>query len=245
MANKITSTQIEEAYSKGKAVFDGRMTLSDAINALVANGSMNKSSATDYIRNFLHMMKGLEYQRTLNLPATEYFLASISKDYGAKYLNLALNSVNKHLNYYEGIGKSKQKSIRDIVELYWAKSAVDSTIEEHLAEFSDEVDRSLNDGAEKRKVRLNVANKLPASVIVQTTVYRRNPDVVAEVLSRAAGVCERCEKPAPFLRAKDSTPYLEVHHKIRLSNGGEDTVKNAIAICPNCHRELHFGQGNI
>ena len=53
MANKITSTQIEEAYSKGKAVFDGRMTLSDAINALVANGSMNKSSATDYIRNFL------------------------------------------------------------------------------------------------------------------------------------------------------------------------------------------------
>ena len=245
MANKITSTQIEEAYSKGKAVFDGRMTLSDAINALVANGSMNKSSATDYIRNFLHMMKGLEYQRTLNLPATEYFLASISKDYGAKYLNLALNSVNKHLNYYEGIGKSKQKSIRDIVELYWAKSAVDSTIEEHLAEFSDEVDRSLNDGAEKRKVRLNVANKLPASVIVQTTVYRRKPDVVAEVLSRAAGVCERCEKPAPFLRAKDSTPYLEVHHKIRLSNGGEDTVKNAIAICPNCHRELHFGQGNV
>lgn len=245
MANKITSTQIEEAYSKGKAVFDGRMTLSDAINALVANGSMNKSSATDYIRNFLHMMKGLEYQRTLNLPATEYFLASISKDYGAKYLNLALNSVNKHLNYYEGIGKSKQKSIRDIVELYWAKSAVDSTIEEHLAEFSDEVDWSLNDGAEKRKVRLNVANKLPASVIVQTTVYRRNPDVVAEVLSRAAGVCERCEKPAPFLRAKDSTPYLEVHHKIRLSNGGEDTVKNAIAICPNCHRELHFGQGNV
>ena len=245
MANKITSTQIEEAYSKGKAVFDGRMTLSDAINALVANGSMNKSSATDYIRNFLHMMKGLEYQRTLNLPATEYFLASISKDYGAKYLNLALNSVNKHLNYYEGIGKSKQKSIRDIVELYWAKSAVDSTIEEHLAEFSDEVDRSLNDGAEKRKVRLNVANKLPASVIVQTTVYRRNPDVVAEVLSRAAGVCERCEKPAPFLRAKDSTPYLEVHHKIRLSNGGEDTDKNAIAICPNCHRELHFGQGNV
>ena len=90
-----------------------------------------------------------------------------------------------------------------------------------------------------------MANKLPASVIVQTTVYRRNPDVVAEVLSRAAGVCERCEKPAPFLRAKDSTPYLEVHHKIRLSNGGEDTVKNAIAICPNCHRELHFGQGNV
>ncbi|MBM6549889.1 HNH endonuclease [Marinomonas ostreistagni] len=204
---------------------------------------MNKSSATDYIRNFLQMMKGLEYQRTLNLPATEYFLASISKDYGPKYLSLALSSVNKHLNYYEGIGKSKQKSIRDIVEHYWAQGTIDQAIEDHLSEFSEEVDRALSDGAEKRKVRLNVANKLPKSVTVQTTVYRRNPDVVAEVLSRAAGFYERCEKPAPFLRAKDNTPYLEVHHKVRLSNGGEDTVENAI--CPNCHRELHFGQGCV
>lgn len=245
MLNKITSTQIEEAYSKGKAVFDGRMTLSDAINNLVANGSMNKSSATDYIRNFLQMMKGLQYQRTLNLPATDYFLVSISRDYGPKYLSLALSSVKKHLDYYEGIGRSKQKSIRDTVEHYWAKGAIESTIEDHLVGFSEEVDRSLSDGAEKRRVRLNVANKLPESVTVQATIYRRNPDVVAEVLSRAAGVCERCEKPAPFLRAKDSTPYLEVHHKIRLSNGGEDTIENAIALCPNCHRELHFGESSV
>jgi 5-methylcytosine-specific restriction protein A len=140
---KITSNQIEEAYSKGKAVFDGHMALSDAINDLVVNGSMNKSSATDYIRNFLQMMKGLEYQRTLNLPSTEYFLASISKDYGPKYLSLALSSVNKHLNYYEGIGKSKQKAIRDIVEHYWAQGTIEQTIEDHLSEFSEEVDRSL------------------------------------------------------------------------------------------------------
>ena len=23
--------------------------------------------------------------------------------------------------------------------------------------------------------------------------------------------------------------------------GGEDTIYNTVAICPNCHRELHYG----
>jgi len=33
-----------------------------------------------------------------------------------------------------------------------------------------------------------------------------------------------------------------VHHKKTLALGGEDTVDNSLALCPNCHREMHFGQ---
>ena len=32
-----------------------------------------------------------------------------------------------------------------------------------------------------------------------------------------------------------------VRNKIFLSNDGEDTVENAEALCPNCHREKHYG----
>ena len=46
---------------------------------------------------------------------------------------------------------------------------------------------------------------------------------------------------APFLRIKDDTPFLEVHHIQPLAEGGKDTVKNTVALCPNCHREAHFG----
>jgi 5-methylcytosine-specific restriction protein A len=28
---------------------------------------------------------------------------------------------------------------------------------------------------------------------------------------------------------------------VMLAEGGEDTVENALALCPNCHRRLHFG----
>lgn len=74
-----------------------------------------------------------------------------------------------------------------------------------------------------------------------TRAFKRNPDVIAEVLIRADGVCEQCDQHAPFKRASDGTPFLEVHHIIRLADGGEDTVDNTIAVCPNCHRELHYG----
>lgn len=104
------------------------------------------------------------------------------------------------------------------------------------------VSKAVKDDKKERKARLESRNSIyPDIYEIKTTAYRRNPDVIAEVLIRANGICERCDKEAPFNRASDGTPYLEVHHIKRLADGGEDTVENAIAICPNCHRELHYG----
>ena len=92
-----------------------------------------------------------------------------------------------------------------------------------------------------RKKRLKHAAKKPEVIEVVTTQYKRNPDVIAEVLERANGYCEECKQEAPFKRAKDGTPYLEVHHVIPLAKGGEDSVENALGLCPNCHRKAHYG----
>lgn len=89
--------------------------------------------------------------------------------------------------------------------------------------------------------RLAESPKYPEKVLVNTTVFRRDPYVIAEVLARADGVCQSCHAPAPFLRGSDGTPYLEVHHQVRLADGGEDTILNARALCPNCHRKAHYG----
>lgn len=89
---------------------------------------------------------------------------------------------------------------------------------------------------------LNKSSKKPTQVIVKQVVFQRNPFVVAEALFRANGYCEKCKKSAPFLRDNDKTPYLEVHHIVTLSEGGEDTIENVIAVCPNCHRQAHYGK---
>lgn len=99
---------------------------------------------------------------------------------------------------------------------------------------------SLADDPRERQLRLAVAPKIPRRIEVISVTYMRSSDVIAEVLMRAAGMCERCGSPAPFKRRSDGSPYLEVHHKVRLADGGEDTVFNAIALCPNCHRREHY-----
>jgi hypothetical protein len=87
----------------------------------------------------------------------------------------------------------------------------------------------------------DISNEPPSYYYAHTKVFKRNPAVVAAVLLRAKGTCERCHTCAPFLRAANKEPYLEVHHKARLADGGSDHPDNALALCPNCHREAHFG----
>jgi HNH nuclease len=115
-------------------------------------------------------------------------------------------------------------------------------LEEYNEILSSEIEKSYNDDSSNRKERLKKAPKIPAKTQMTTSQYRRNPDVIAEVLHRANGICEHCHQPAPFISKSKGTPYLEVHHIIQLSKQGEDTVENTIAVCPNCHRKLHFGE---
>jgi 5-methylcytosine-specific restriction enzyme A len=70
--------------------------------------------------------------------------------------------------------------------------------------------------------------------------YERSAAVREYVLRRAEGTCEACGTKAPF-RMTDGTPYLEPHHTRRLSDGGPDHPRWVGAVCPNCHREIHYG----
>ncbi|WP_348532366.1 HNH endonuclease, partial [Methylobacterium oxalidis] len=73
------------------------------------------------------------------------------------------------------------------------------------------------------------------------SLYRRSATVRRYVLARAAGVCESCNEPAPFITLQGE-PYLEPHHTRRLSDGGPDDPRFVGAVCPDCHREIHHGQ---
>lgn len=121
-----------------------------------------------------------------------------------------------------------------------------ASIERLLAEAEG---KSLGENAtfqskvERTKAKKNqppVGNKTPLGVQTSVTQYVRDPEVVSWVLSEARGVCECCKQPAPFERV-DGSPFLEVHHVLRLADGGADIIQNAVAICPNCHRRLHYG----
>jgi HNH endonuclease len=70
--------------------------------------------------------------------------------------------------------------------------------------------------------------------------YARDPGIRDAVMKRAKGKCEFCG--AIGFKRMDGATYLECHHIIALAEDGADRMTNVIALCPNDHREAHFGE---
>lgn len=132
-------------------------------------------------------------------------------------------------------GWSEVYDIGDLISL-------PSQIQDRVAvELSAEVAKAALLPASELKRLASQAPKLPERIQIVSLGFRRSAHVIVAVLRRANGICEQCGRTAPFTRRSDGSPFLEVHHRTPLSQGGEDTIANAVALCPNCHREAHHG----
>lgn len=105
-------------------------------------------------------------------------------------------------------------------------------IEGHSLPRIAEFQTTINELSRKKKAVQPKGRNKPNKRNVEVTQYSRDPEVAAWVLNEANGICESCKNEAPF---------LEVHHMRSLADGGSDRILNAIAVCPNCHRQLHYG----
>lgn len=99
--------------------------------------------------------------------------------------------------------------------------------------------RSVSQLRKKSALITPAGNLIPELTTTISTTYVRDPAVKAWILRHSNGICEGCKAPSPFL-GQDGLPYLEVHHVMPLSCHGSDTVSNAVALCPNCHRRCHY-----
>jgi hypothetical protein len=73
--------------------------------------------------------------------------------------------------------------------------------------------------------------------------YDRDAKIRMAVMRRAKGKCEFCGELG--FKRSDGTRYLECHHIIALAKDGTDRMTNVIALCPNHHREAHFGKQSV
>lgn len=99
-----------------------------------------------------------------------------------------------------------------------------------------------NDFATLREAAVNAGTSTPTvnTKSALKSYVSRSKAIRQYAIVRANGRCENCDKEAPFISI-DGGPFLEVHHIFRLSDGGPDRVECVAAICPNCHREAHYG----
>ncbi len=107
----------------------------------------------------------------------------------------------------------------------------DAIEQERLRKIRRMTDNELLQRAKRSRPRAGTRN-------VTSKAYERDPYVSEFAKRRAKGRCQLCQQDAPFCDSK-GRPFLESHHIVWLSRDGEDSIENAVALCPNCHRKMH------
>ena len=196
--------------------------------------------------------------RKLNLEAPyTYPIQLVNQD--SHQLRLAIGRASAAYRRESSTGGNPTKKLRLLIGWPEAQSLDARQIEELLAQppgsgeepTADPEEFNARVKAARRRLG-NAAGRVPGSkpsgqpkVRRETSTsdrFVRDPKVAAWVLQLAQGVCEVCDRSAPFRRSDDGEPFLEVHHVRPLSEGGPDVVENAVGCCPNCHRQLHHGR---
>ncbi len=127
----------------------------------------------------------------------------------------------------------KIKEDLSVIEAVDEQGLDPSYSEEEIIKHADSLDMDV-----LKKIAKKQSNKKPKKVKASVEQIQRNIYIAEYAKRKAKGTCQLCGNPAPFNRA-DGEPYLESHHIVWLSKGGEDSIENTVALCPNCHRKMH------
>jgi len=129
-------------------------------------------------------------------------------------------------------------------DIFVCKTDSDEKITADVRGAYEETAVSLNERLELDELikRAMQAEPKPDTHTTSTTVYNRDPSVVALARYRSDHTCEMPECDYKGFTKNNGKLYIETHHIIPRSEGGEDTVFNVAAVCPNCHKALHFAE---
>lgn len=194
-----------------------------------------KASVESYLEMFRLHRSGLRLvkKRFYQDLANRFGRTAKSFEYRAQNISYVLAMQGR--DWLPGLLPAKNVGTFVAAQIEKLLASVEGTSNPRTAAFETQV------LAERKKRVLSrpLGTRHPQPATSLSTEYPRDAKVKAWVLNEAAGHCESCGTPAPF-KCVHGGHYLEVHHVRRLTDGGSDTVSNAIAICPNCHRALHY-----
>ena len=135
-----------------------------------------------------------------------------------------------------------QNAVSDEFQRLWPQYWLEPTreLQEQRLEQAVEEAKADLDILEAR-IRASRRPSKPRSGMTTTTVFNRDPNIIAYAKARSGCRCEVPGCVVPLFLKPDGEPYVEVHHIHMLADGGEDTTDNVACLCPSHHREIHFG----
>lgn len=144
-----------------------------------------------------------------------------------------------------------QESMDRIKELIGVRS-LDAFIDDFL--FKEEIDETkfmgevhLSEASETERKPQPPAKKNNST---SGSSWVRNPKKAKEALQNANFKCEINDQHTTFISSTTKQNFVEAHHLIPINQQGSfkngiDEPGNIVALCPNCHREIHFATKNV
>lgn len=140
------------------------------------------------------------------------------------------------INYFE-VGDELLFATDNIEIFIYNLSKLDNLIENN-DNNEEQIYSQINIDFLKEKVQS--INTTPTQIKRNITVYSRNNALRALVKIRSNYSCEMPECNYIGFEKDNGEKYIEVHHLTPLSVGGEDSLSNTVALCPTCHRKMHY-----
>lgn len=114
----ITNEMVKKIYVEGLKLYAGQIGKQEAKESVHRSTEMDLGSCNDYLTVLCALLDGVEYHRTINAFATEFFLQNIEKDFGIDRRKMAANAVKKHTQYYATLGHGHQRKIEELATKY-------------------------------------------------------------------------------------------------------------------------------
>lgn len=102
--------------------------------------------------------------------------------------------------------------------------------------FNDQILKRIQEIDEKN------SKNPPKNISVLAKTYERDKILTKLIKSYRGGVCQIC---GFSFKTKNSEDYSECHHLEHLAKNGLDVSKNMLVLCPNHHRQAHYGNFEI
>ncbi|WP_257605301.1 HNH endonuclease [Pseudomonas sp. UMAB-40] len=233
------------ALAASQGIEQGRFIRAVGHETLMQQHQFTSYTANAYLNCYACMRSGRRWTATVSDQGVNMMLTSIFASFGAQGLYSALRALEAHIFYFENRTGHNCVGLRATFARFTQLLTAEPAALVPVEDFEARVERAKRLPPEERRRLIAEAPTQPVVEYRLVKQFNRNPYVVVEVLERAQGVCEGCKLAAPFTRKSNGTPYLEVHHQVKLAEGGADTVENAFALCPNCHRERHHGISDL
>lgn len=106
--------------------------------------------------------------------------------------------------------------------------------------IAESIEKSIHEQIVARILAIDTenSNNTPDALIGLSKYYERDKELSKLIKTLRGSKCQICGFSFKTINNED---FTECHHLSHLANGGLDVSRNILVLCPNHHRQFHYG----